>query len=128
MDVSAGEAPAPDDMGVCVSMGAEDIKRGDEVSVGAIAASGSAGAGAAGADSCDADNGAAALYTDGAGAAAKLGADNEINPLITNEMTNKKVASAVAKRKTGTARGVGGLMPAICGVKVKLRGARRDGS
>ena len=75
-----------------------------------------------------ADNGAAAPAADGIRAEAKLGADNEINPLITKVMMNKKVASPLAKRKTGTMRGVGGLTPAICGVKVKLRGARREGS
>ena len=116
-----GARPAPEVMGTSVVIGAADIKRGAEVSVGAIGANGSAGACvAAGADSCAADI--------GAGAEARLGADNEINPLITKEMTNKKVATAVAKRKSGTARGVGGLMPTICGVKVKLRGARREGS
>ena len=108
-------------VGISVVIGEADIKRGTEVSVGDMAASGSAGA-------CAAENGAAALFADGAGAAARLEADNEINPLTTNVMMNKNVANAVANRKTGTARGVGGLMPAIVAVKVKLRGARREGS
>ena len=128
VSVVIGARPAPEDMGTSVVIGAADIKRGAEVSVGAMAASGSAGACGGAKASCAADNGAIAPTADGAGAAARLEAENEINPLITNVMTNKKVASAVAKRKTGTMRGVGGLMPAICGVKVKLRGARREGS
>ena len=107
-------------VGISVVIGEADVKRGEDFSVGAIAASGSAGACVAAGASCAADIGAAAPAANGAGAAARLGADNEINPLTTNEITNKKVAIAVAKRKIGTTRGVGGLTPAICGVNVKL--------
>ena len=113
-------------VGISVAISGAAIKRGEEVSVEAFAASGSAGACvAAGAASCAADIGAAALNAVGARAALRL---KDKSPLITNEMKNKKVASADAKRNAGTARGVGGLKPAICGVNVKLRGARREGS
>src|SRR5271157_128436 len=98
--VAVVESPPPNGMGVSVIIGAADIKRGEEVSVIAFAGSGNAGAWAAGADSCDADKGAAAPTADGIRAVAKLRADKEINPLITKVMMNKKVASAVAKRKT----------------------------
>lgn len=121
MDVSAviGARPAPEDMGTSVVIGAADVKRGAEVSVGAIGTNG--GAGACGAASCAADNGAIIAPTaDGAGAEARVGADNEINPLTTNVMMNKNVANAVANWKTGTMRGIGGLTPAICGLNVKL--------
>src|SRR5512133_820148 len=42
--------------------------------------------------------------------------------------TKRMAATADAKRKNGNARGTGGLIPAILGVRVKLRGARRAGS
>ena len=131
--VVLGASPPPNDMGVSVVSGEADIRRGEEVSVGAMAASAGAcvGAGAAvaaGAASCAADMGAAAPNAAGAGAVARAGAVNVTNPLTTNVTTNKNVANTEAKRKTGTRRGVGGLTPAICGVNVKLRGARREGS
>ena len=87
------------------------------VAVGATAAK------ACGAGACAADIGAAALNAAGAERAA-----NENNPLIKNVIMNKNVANADANRNTGTTRGVGGLTPAICGVRVKLRGAHREGS
>ena len=118
--VVMGAGPEPDNTGAAIVIGERAIIRDAGVSVIEFAGSGSAGACAAGADCCEVDNGAPAPTADGIRAAARLGADNEINPLTTNEMTNKKVAIAVAKRKTGTMRGVGGLMPAICGVNVKL--------
>ena len=100
--VVIGAGPEPDNTGAAIVIGERAIIRDAGVSVIEFAGSGSAGACAAGADCCEADNGAPAPTADGIRAAAKLGADNEINPLTTNEMTNKKVAIAVAKRKTGT--------------------------
>ena len=94
-------------------IGGRAIKRGEEVSVGAMAASGSCGAHCARKNA--GNRGAAALFADGAGAAARLGADNEISPLITKVITNKKVAIAVANRNTGTMRGVGGLCQPFAG-------------
>jgi hypothetical protein len=110
---------------------------GAAVAGAAVAGAGKAGAGLTGAAVAGAALAGAMVAAAGGppprplGAAASMGAaaPKESCPirLVPNVKTNNSMATADAQEKTGTSRGTGARIPAILGVKVKLRGARRWG-
>ena len=65
----------------------------------------------------------------GGAAAIRAAIPKDIFPTRLLPSVNRKntIATAEAHENAGTRRGTGGLMPAILGVRVKLRGTRRRG-